>query len=206
MLKALIAGLVFGLPAGVSPGPTVALIISETLTWGAKSGIKVALAPLLTDPPIIALSLIAASGFAHTSLMRAGIDTLGFLYIAYLVWQTFFPKGGHQGVANRAASPFWKGVILNALNPNPYIFWFTVGAPMLAQLRGQRPIDNTFAFIAGFYSAFIGSKISIAVISGLSRRPLNPHTLSRLSRVFALTMLAFAAMLLVDAAKILAAR
>lgn len=48
----LISGIIFGLSAGISPGPLLALVISETLKFGRKEGIKVAIAPLITDIPI----------------------------------------------------------------------------------------------------------------------------------------------------------
>lgn len=50
-LDFLFLGIALGLSAGLSPGPLQAIVISETLLKGKKEGIKVALAPLLTDLP-----------------------------------------------------------------------------------------------------------------------------------------------------------
>ena len=50
------AGLVYGLSAGFSPGPLMALVISQTLKHGIREGAKVAVAPLITDLPIILLA------------------------------------------------------------------------------------------------------------------------------------------------------
>ena len=47
-------GVVFGLAAGLMPGPLLALVIQQTLRHGPGEGIKVAAAPLLTDLPIVA--------------------------------------------------------------------------------------------------------------------------------------------------------
>jgi len=47
---------VLGVSAGFAPGPLLTLVISETLQHDIKSGVKVALAPIITDLPIIILS------------------------------------------------------------------------------------------------------------------------------------------------------
>ena len=39
----LLFGIVFGLAAGLSPGPLITLVVSETLKNGKKEGIKVAI-------------------------------------------------------------------------------------------------------------------------------------------------------------------
>ncbi len=49
MLDYLITGITFGFVAGISPGPLLALVISETIKHNHKEGIKIALSPLLTD-------------------------------------------------------------------------------------------------------------------------------------------------------------
>jgi hypothetical protein len=46
-------GIIFGLSAGLAPGPLLMLVISDTLRHGIKAGVKVALAPVITDLPII---------------------------------------------------------------------------------------------------------------------------------------------------------
>ena len=57
MLSTISAGIVLGLSAGFSPGPLLALVISETLQHDIRAGIKVAVAPIITDLPIIIFSL-----------------------------------------------------------------------------------------------------------------------------------------------------
>ncbi|MDH3383440.1 MAG: LysE family translocator, partial [Deltaproteobacteria bacterium] len=56
MLFFLGAGIVLGLSAGFSPGPLLAMVLSQTIRHGAREGIKIAAAPLLTDLPIILVS------------------------------------------------------------------------------------------------------------------------------------------------------
>ncbi len=53
----LLSGIGLGLSAGISPGPILTLAISYTLQHGLKEGIKIAIVPLITDLPIIAITL-----------------------------------------------------------------------------------------------------------------------------------------------------
>ena len=66
----LASGVVFGLSAGLSPGPLLTLVISETLKHGTRSGIKVALAPLITDTPIVMLAITVVSQVSDLHLAK----------------------------------------------------------------------------------------------------------------------------------------
>ena len=81
----LVSGVVFGASAGLSPGPLLTLVIRETLRHGTKEGLKVAAAPLLTDAPIIALSLLVLARLENARLTglpvfgRGALSGLAFL-------------------------------------------------------------------------------------------------------------------------------
>lgn len=66
MSEALLAGLLLGLAAGLAPGPMLALTVTQSLRHGARAGLRVAMAPLLTDLPIIAAMLLALDELART--------------------------------------------------------------------------------------------------------------------------------------------
>ena len=57
MLQFIATGTILGASAGVAPGPLLTLVVAETLKHNIKEGIKVSLAPIITDMPIIILSL-----------------------------------------------------------------------------------------------------------------------------------------------------
>jgi len=74
---ALLTGAALGLSAGLSPGPLLALVIVQTLTYSVREGVKVAAAPLVTDLPIVLAALaltagLAVCGAAGGSALRAG--------------------------------------------------------------------------------------------------------------------------------------
>ena len=59
------AGVVMGLSAGFSPGPLLALVLSHTVRYGVREGVKIALAPLLTDLPIILVSMLVLTKLSN---------------------------------------------------------------------------------------------------------------------------------------------
>ena len=61
-----------------------------------------------------------------------------------------------------------RGALVNALNPHPYLFWFSVGAPLVIKAQRQSPWGGA-AFIVTFYMLLIGSKIGLALVVGKSR-------------------------------------
>jgi threonine/homoserine/homoserine lactone efflux protein len=61
-----------------------------------------------------------------------------------------------------------KGILANMLSPHPYLFWFSVGAPMMTKALDVGLLAPA-AFVAGFYACLIGAKIALAVAVGSSR-------------------------------------
>ncbi len=79
-----ITGIVFGLTAGISPGPLLTVVVTETLTHGKKEGIKVAISPLITDIPIVLLCIFILSKLNNYNSILGIISFIGGLFIFYL--------------------------------------------------------------------------------------------------------------------------
>lgn len=163
-LSALLAGGALGLSAGLSPGPLLALVIVQTLAFSVREGAKVAASPLVTDAPIVLCALLLTTGLADHPRILAALTLCG---AAYLCWCAFtslrFRPPGETPVPSQAKS-LRKGVLANLLNPSPYLFWGTVGAPLLAQAW----TDGTFAaaaFLGGFFGCLVGAKVLVAVLT-----------------------------------------
>jgi threonine/homoserine/homoserine lactone efflux protein len=58
---------------------------------------------------------------------------------------------------------------MNALNPNPYIFWTLVTGPILLKGWRETPM-NGVGFLAGFYGTMIVSLAVIILVFGLASR------------------------------------
>jgi threonine/homoserine/homoserine lactone efflux protein len=157
-------GLSMGLSAGISPGPLLTLVVTASLRSGLAGGLMVALAPILTDAPIIVLSVLLADRLPPQALRWVG--TTGGLVVNWLgveilrsVREATLPST--SGEAAEPRRELWRGMVVNALNPHPYLFWATVGGPAL--LNGWRISPwHGLAFIIPFYLVLIGSKMAMA--------------------------------------------
>lgn len=83
LIEFLFLGAFLGLAAGTSPGPLLAVTISETLQHGKWEGIKVAVSPLITDLPIILSTMFILSHLTNYGFFIGIIAFLGLhtLYI-----------------------------------------------------------------------------------------------------------------------------
>ena len=159
-------GLSLGFSAGVSPGPLVALIIQRTLAGGFRSGLRIAVAPLLSDLPIV-LGMLVLVGSVVPAAGLVGLRIAGSIFILWLAITSWRRAGHHAETEAGIGSPrrdLLHGVLVNLLNPHPYVFWATVGAPVVIDAwRGGRP-EAVSAFLVSFYVLLIGGKILLAAV------------------------------------------
>jgi threonine/homoserine/homoserine lactone efflux protein len=86
-------------------------------------------------------------------------------------------------------------VLVNLLNPHPWLFWMTVGAAMLARARTVSGWAVA-GFLAMFYLLLVGSKMLLALGSARSRQFLSGRGYRRLLRAFGIILAGFALLLL----------
>jgi len=168
MIEFALKGIILGLSAGFSPGPLLALVITETVNHNFKAGVKVSIAPLLSDTPIILLCFYILSRFAQSNLILAVISFAGSLYILHLGVSGFKVKSFVQSTDNIKSNSLLKGILVNLLNPSPYLFWLTVGSTIMINAL-KSGILFMILFLAGFYVCLIGSKILVAALTGKSK-------------------------------------
>jgi len=161
-------GAVLGLSAGFAPGPLLTLVISETLQHDIRSGIRVALAPVVTDVPIILLTLLVLSKLSAFHGILGFISIAGGFFILSMGYESVRTKGFDLQLRDKEKRSLRKGILANMLSPHPYLFWFSVGAPMMTKALGAGLMAPA-AFVAGFYACLIGAKIALAIVVGSSR-------------------------------------
>jgi threonine/homoserine/homoserine lactone efflux protein len=188
-------GAVFGLTAGISPGPLLTLVISETLRHNKTEGVKIAIAPLITDIPIVLLTIFILSKMASFDMVIGIISILGGIFIAYLGYDSIRSKGIEIEIQNLKLKSIRKGIIVNILSPHPYIFWLMVGAPITIRAYQASPAA-AFAFIIAFYVLLAGSKISIAMVVDRSRAFLKNKVFIWTLRILGLVLLILAILLI----------
>ena len=197
MIEFLSAGTLLGLAAGFAPGPLLVLVISETLRHNLKAGMWVSIAPLITDIPIIVISLLVLNRLAHFKSILGCISIFGGLFILYLGYESLKTKGVELDLTSSSTNSFKKGVITNALNPHPYIFYMTVGAPIIFKGLNQNFI-SALSFVAVFTLFLVGSKVVLALIVERSRTFLKGPVYIWVMRILGILLIFFSIILFRD--------
>jgi threonine/homoserine/homoserine lactone efflux protein len=151
-------GIVFGLYAAFLPGPMQAFLLSQILRAGWKRTLPLALVPLASDGPVMIslFFLLSQLPVWFTNVLRI----IGGIFILYLAWDAYKTSRKKVDISVDSVPPnlpqasFIKGVTMNLLNPNVYIFWATIGVPTI--LTGwQISPWHGISFALGFYATMI---------------------------------------------------
>jgi threonine/homoserine/homoserine lactone efflux protein len=193
----LISGIILGTSSGLIPGPLLTLVISETLKHDIREGIKIAIVPLLSDLPIVLVTILILTRLSDIRPALGIISILGTIFLFYLAIESLSFKGSDIDTETKPQS-IKKGLITNLFNPNPYIFWFSIGAPMVVKAM-EIGLLSAFLFILSFYFSLVGSKIMVAFVTARSRHFLKSRNFIYTIRALGLVLLIFAALFLKNA-------
>ncbi|HLF74598.1 MAG TPA: LysE family transporter [Anaerolineales bacterium] len=187
----IIQGIGYGFAAAAQPGPFQTYLISQTLTKGWQRTLPAALAPLISDGPIITLCLFVLSQLPlwvqRFLYIAGGVFLLYLAYGACKSWKNFdlnLPStetGTRQNVL--------KAALINLLNPNPYIFWSLVTGPILLAGWRETPAYG-LGFMASFYITMILGFCAIIIVFG-SARQMGPGVNRALLGISALALFCF---------------
>jgi threonine/homoserine/homoserine lactone efflux protein len=169
--------LILGATSAISPGPLLALVVSSTLDCGFWAGLRVAVAPLLTDAPILGMGLLTLHALPPAAL--GGIGLVGGLFLVGLGIEQALKA--RQAVLPTLAVPaaagqheLLRGVVVNLLNPSPWLFLLTVMAPLLALTWPHSP-TSAVGFVLIFYLLLVGGKIALAAALTILRSHFRPR-------------------------------
>ena len=197
VLGFVVPGIVLGLGAGLAPGPLLVLVVAHSVRHGTRAGIKVTIAPLITDLPIIGLAVLGLTGVAPADGFLGVIAIAGATFLGYLSYEslTVAPQSA-VAHAPRARS-LRTGIIANLLNPYPYLFWLTVGAPTVLR-AGESGWLAILGFLGSLCGCLIGSKMLLAVAAGRSGGVLTSRLYVFTNRVIGGALAVLALLLLRD--------
>jgi threonine/homoserine/homoserine lactone efflux protein len=190
MIELLIAGIILGIYAGLSPGPMLVLVVNQSIKHGFQEGAKMAFSPLISDLPIIVISLFFLTVISGFNIVLAIISIIGGLYLAYLAWEIFKNRKISVDISLEKPKSLSKGVVLNLLNPAPYIFWITIGGPLIIPEYTKNPF-SILLFIIGFYAFLVGSKIAVAYATEKSRDFITGKTYLHILKILGIILTIF---------------
>ena len=161
-----------------------------------------ALAPLITDAPILLLAITIVSQLSDIHIVLGLISLGGAAFLTYLGYESLVFKGAELAVDGSRPKSLKKGVIANFLNPSPYLFWFSVGAPTVIK-SARAGLSGPLLFVCSLYLLLVGSKVVIAYLTGKSRRFLKSRGYVYTIRILGIGLLAFAAFFVRDGLRFL---
>lgn len=142
--------------------------VSETLRGRLRNGLMVASAPLITDLPIVLLALFIVERLSRTTDLLPALQVAGGIYLIYLAYTNIRGRKT-TNTGPGVGSSLRKGIIANFLNPSPYLWWITVGAPTVLSAWGESK-SYAISFVLTFYSLLIGGKMMVVVITNRYRQ------------------------------------
>jgi len=202
MFGYLLAGVSLGLSSGFAPGPLFAMVISQTIKYGLREGVKTAFSPIITDLPIIIIVTFLLSSLYEYKPVLGFISIAGGMLLTYLAYENIKINGVEHSIEPGEIKSISKGAAVNALSPHPYLFWITVGSPMILDAYQQSAIYAA-GFIISFYVCLVGAKIITAIVVNHSRDFLQGKTYIWLMKLMGLLLLVFAGVLFHDGYKLL---
>ena len=191
MLPYLILGATYAFAAAVQPGPYQTYLISQALSHGWRRTLPAALAPLLSDVPIILLVVFVLSRlpFALAEALRCA----GGVFLLYLAWRAFrtwraYRLAAEDGAATARRS-LLSAALVNLLNPNPYLGWSLVMGPLLLKGWRETPAHGIALLVAFYGTMVVASMGIIALFAGA--RSLGPRVARGLVGISAVALACF---------------
>lgn len=136
------------------------MVVTTALQRGVVAGVRVAVAPLLSDLPVVVVSVVAV-GVTPTGFLPY-LAAAGGLFVIFMGLDTY--RKAHRASFDQQqtdARDIRRGVVTNILSPHPWLFWLGVGGPLLVSAWDRGPGYAT-AFLVGFYGLLVGSKLFLA--------------------------------------------
>ena len=171
LVTLIVQGANLGLSARFTPGPLLMYLISQSILGGWKRGAIVAAAQLISDTPLIFVTLLLLNQIP--ALFLRMISLLGGVYVLYLAWKIIrnwsSPRISQQKVPSGLPGDLLRAIVVNYSGAGPYIFWSLVNGPLLlTALRAS--ILHGVIFLISFYGVFIGGMLGLAGIFSQARR------------------------------------
>ncbi len=170
----------------VVPGPTVTVIIANSLARGTGAGLAIIAG---TQAGFLVMTCIVALGMqAMVAFMGAAFDWIKLIGAAYLIWLGFkmLRSDGHLGVAetDRQKST-WRiaaeGFLVLISNPKVLIF---LGAFLPQFVDTTRPAFPQIMVLGLLFMLVAGSTDAIyAIVAGRARGALNAARVRLVSRI-----------------------
>ncbi len=150
----------------------------STLQRGFGAGWRVSIAPLLTDLPVVAIAV--AFGSLQSAGGLNGLAIAGGVVVVLLGgWTIAREREPPQDDEGAGGGDLGRGMLVNLFSPHPWVFWLTVGGPLVVAGWRKAPW-RAISFVLGFYALLVGSKLVLAWVVARQRHRLSDRWRRRL--------------------------
>jgi threonine/homoserine/homoserine lactone efflux protein len=159
----------FALAAAFQPGPLQAFLFSRVAQQGWKKTLPASFAPILSDGPIALVTLVILHQLPEvmTHLLQAG----GGFLLLYLAWSSFKQwRAAPEPIITKDGSvpqTIFQAVLVNLLNPNPYLGWSLILGPAAIAAWAVAPI-RAVALVGSFYFTIVVGTMVVIRLFGLT--------------------------------------
>jgi threonine/homoserine/homoserine lactone efflux protein len=171
MIQYLIIGITYAFTAVVQPGPFQAFLLSQTLSKGWRRTLPAAFGPLISDLPVILIVLLLLTTvpphFINILQIAGGLFLLYLAFNAYKTWKNFDSPKPPPLRSNQQT--LLSAVLVNLLNPNPYLGWSLVLGPLLLKGWHQNPANGIVLLVSFYVTLTIGMIITILVFEAAGK-------------------------------------
>ena len=157
----------------LSPGPNMALVVSQGLAYGPRGGIAVALGIVVAD--LVLTLLVVAGVAAMLAAWPNSFDVLRFAGAAYLMWLARQAVRRRRGGSLPVAEPrstrsiVQLSVLTSLLNPKALIFFLLFLPQFVDPNRGQVGLQLTVLGLVLTATAFV-FHAGLGILSAKARR------------------------------------
>ena len=184
MLEYVLIGSGFAFAAAWQPGPLQAFLLSRITSIGWRRTLPSSLAPVISDGPIAALILLVLNrlpdGMETYLQAVGGVALLFFAGAAFREWRR--NRGGENEGEGSAPRTLLQAVIVNTLNPGPWLGWSLIMGP-LALEAWEKSAGHAVALVATFYITMVACLILFILLLGTTSflSPRGRHALHLIS-------------------------
>ncbi|MBI4129042.1 MAG: LysE family transporter, partial [Parcubacteria group bacterium] len=129
----LLQAALLGLVAGLTPGPMLTALLVNTLQGGARTGFRTLVWIMLWEILVTSSLILVATLLPLSPAVFGAIGIVGGIVLLYLAWQVFQVRGIQAHATGALFTPR-KLLLLQATNPHLYVFWITIGLPLIFQM------------------------------------------------------------------------
>lgn len=175
---------VIGFSVASIPGPTIILIASETLRKGAGAGLSVMTAPLLLDALLMLPLGLFFQALLPVESGRTGLMIIGGGLLVWFGLQSIRTGPDEKSAAakldspaldgRRETRPFSKGILVHLTSPYPYLYWGTVGAPLVRQGFESGGLWTAAIFPLGFWVGTTSFTLVVIALLARGKKLLSP--------------------------------